>query len=561
MAEDILVVPDSHAHPDFNNERADWLGKFILDRKPDVVVNMGDTFDMPSLSSYDKGKASFHGASYEKDINAGIDFLDRMWHPIKKAKKKRPYSVFLEGNHCVPEDTDVLVEGKGWVNIRDVEVSDYVMSLEGWSLVEETHEVFYGGNLYKFGDRSSVSYVTEDHRVYYYNGSGNLVVKPAKDAPESLDLPVSIVTGDGVDLSDAQLRFIAVAMTDSYHTGSGGLVFYQSGKKADYIESIIKACGVPYRKVARDRDITHICGKKLKSTQTSYEFHMAERPEWCVDNNKSVPDWCFNLSESQFETLLEVLIFCDGSIPTRNTNSLVFYGQKKICEGLQAVLVTKGFRATITEYREGQFRVNICKTYKCRANKSVYKENYNGFVYCLTTQSGSFLMRQENKPVFTGNCHRLKKVLEYQPELSGDRFGVSYKNYQLSDYHHEVVHYEGQTPGIYTRQGISFAHFLVSGLMGRPIGGEHHAASLLAKNHCSCVVAHSHTLDFSVRSSPTGNRIMGLVAGVYQDYKSPWAGNVSHLWWSGVVYLRGAEDGIYDPEFISLGALRGQYGV
>ena len=65
MPKDILEVPDQHAHPDHNNDRADWLGKFILDRKPDIVVNMGDTFDLPSLSSFDRGKASFHGASYE----------------------------------------------------------------------------------------------------------------------------------------------------------------------------------------------------------------------------------------------------------------------------------------------------------------------------------------------------------------------------------------------------------------------------------------------------------------------------------------------------------------
>ena len=77
MGKDYCIVPDIHAHPNHHNDRADWLGKFILDRKPDVVVNMGDTFDMPSLSSFDKGKASFHGASYEKDINSGLDFLDR----------------------------------------------------------------------------------------------------------------------------------------------------------------------------------------------------------------------------------------------------------------------------------------------------------------------------------------------------------------------------------------------------------------------------------------------------------------------------------------------------
>jgi len=99
MTKDILVVGDPHAHPDFPNDRADWLGQYIKETKPDVVVNMGDTFDMPSLSSYDKGKASFHGASYERDIDSGLNFLDRMWHPVKKSKKKLPHSVFLVGNH------------------------------------------------------------------------------------------------------------------------------------------------------------------------------------------------------------------------------------------------------------------------------------------------------------------------------------------------------------------------------------------------------------------------------------------------------------------------------
>jgi hypothetical protein len=253
---DILVVPDQHGHPDHNNDRADWLGQYIKDTKPDIVVNMGDTFDMPSLSSFDKGKASFNGASYEKDINSGLDFLDRMWHPIRKSKKKLPYSVFLEGNHE----------------------------------------------------------------------------------------------------------------------------------------------------------------------------------------------------------------------------------------------------------------------------------------------------------------HRLKRVLEFEPHLAGDRYGISYKNYQLSDYHNESVYYEGQTPGIFACEGISFAHYFVSGLMGRPVGGEHHASSLIAKNHTSCVAAHSHTLDYSVRHSTSGKRIMGLVAGVYQDYDSGWAGNLNRLWFQGLCHLRNVDEGSYDLEVVRLATLRRVYG-
>lgn len=94
-----LVIPDPHAHPDFNNDRADWIGRLILDVRPDVVVNLGDTWDFPSLSSYEKGKKSFWGRAYKKDLDAGLDFDARLWKPIREAKRRHPFKVFIEGNH------------------------------------------------------------------------------------------------------------------------------------------------------------------------------------------------------------------------------------------------------------------------------------------------------------------------------------------------------------------------------------------------------------------------------------------------------------------------------
>jgi hypothetical protein len=99
MSKDILVIPDQHAHPDHDNDRADWLGQYIKDTKPEIVINMGDAADMPSLSAYDKGKASFHGRNYEADINSHLDFQERMWAPIRSSKRKMPYRVVLIGNH------------------------------------------------------------------------------------------------------------------------------------------------------------------------------------------------------------------------------------------------------------------------------------------------------------------------------------------------------------------------------------------------------------------------------------------------------------------------------
>lgn len=94
-----LVIPDQHAHPEYHNERANWIGELIKETRPDVVVNMGDAADMSSLCSYDKGKKDFQGRTYRKDIDSHLDFQDRIWSTVRKSKKKLPRRIFLHGNH------------------------------------------------------------------------------------------------------------------------------------------------------------------------------------------------------------------------------------------------------------------------------------------------------------------------------------------------------------------------------------------------------------------------------------------------------------------------------
>src|SRR5665213_2283416 len=123
-----LIVPDQHAHPEHDNDRADYVGKLIDDLRPDVVVNMGDTFDMPSLSSYDKGKRDFQGRSYANDIASGCEFNDRMWGPLRRKKKRLPRRVFLVGNHeqRIDRALDLSPELVGTIGYRDLDLDrDY----------------------------------------------------------------------------------------------------------------------------------------------------------------------------------------------------------------------------------------------------------------------------------------------------------------------------------------------------------------------------------------------------------------------------------------------------
>lgn len=153
--------------------------------------------------------------------------------------------------------------------------------------------------------------------------------------------------------------------------------------------------------------------------------------------------------------------------------------------------------------------------------------------------------------------HRIKRAINVQPELEG---AISFEDLELDRFYDIVVPYQGSTPGIVELDGISYGHYLVSGVSGRPISGEHLAYSLLSKHHSSVVVGHNHTLDYCIRTRVDGRRIQALCAGVCQEHVSEFAGESQKLWWNGVVVLKEVHDGGYDPEFISLEQLKKRYG-
>ena len=103
-----FVIPDTQIKPGDSIEHIKWAGQYAVDMQPDVIVMIGDWWDMPSLSSYDKGKKSFEGRRYVKDIEAGNLAMDAFMGPLitfrdtqKRSKKRRwnPRLVFCRGHH------------------------------------------------------------------------------------------------------------------------------------------------------------------------------------------------------------------------------------------------------------------------------------------------------------------------------------------------------------------------------------------------------------------------------------------------------------------------------
>src|SRR5690349_10871387 len=59
-----MVIPDVQAKPNVSHEHMRWIANYALEKRPDVIVQIGDWADMPSLSLYDKGKRCYEGRRY-----------------------------------------------------------------------------------------------------------------------------------------------------------------------------------------------------------------------------------------------------------------------------------------------------------------------------------------------------------------------------------------------------------------------------------------------------------------------------------------------------------------
>lgn len=104
-----LIIPDTQIRPGVSTEHIDWAALAIVDYMPDVVVVIGDWWDMPSCSRWNEpGSLEREGLRINDDLAVGNEAFERLVAPMEKeiARRKRrrikgwaPRREFLFGNH------------------------------------------------------------------------------------------------------------------------------------------------------------------------------------------------------------------------------------------------------------------------------------------------------------------------------------------------------------------------------------------------------------------------------------------------------------------------------
>lgn len=134
----IAVIPDTQVKPGVDLAYLNNIGEYLVEKQPDVIIHLGDHWDMPSLSSYDVGKKSFEGRRYKNDIQAGNDGMQELLYPLKSYNKRaaanhkpryRPEMHFLMGNHENRINRAVNDDAKleGTIGVQDCNLDDWIV--------------------------------------------------------------------------------------------------------------------------------------------------------------------------------------------------------------------------------------------------------------------------------------------------------------------------------------------------------------------------------------------------------------------------------------------------
>lgn len=97
-----LVIPDLQVAPGTPTEHIEWAARYAAEKEPNVIVQLGDWGDMPSLSEWDgDGTLAAEGLSIEEDVKAVRDSVGLFERELRKHSRRsyRPHKHIVFGNH------------------------------------------------------------------------------------------------------------------------------------------------------------------------------------------------------------------------------------------------------------------------------------------------------------------------------------------------------------------------------------------------------------------------------------------------------------------------------
>jgi hypothetical protein len=400
--------------------------------EPKAVIMNGDVFDGSQMSRHPP-----LGWENRPDVYAELEVANERLSEIEQAVKRKCHLIWPCGNHdCMDIQTECLTK-RGWLRYCDLKDTDFILSKDGdravWSPINEIVSYPFKGELVRVEKTRMSMALTPNHRVLLKRLNWRSQrydieeYRRADDLPYSFDMPVTgQIDNPGCSLSNDQIALAGWILTDGCFEDYVISIYQSKPEGKAQIEAILDRLGIGFSRYDRQRQAQIICGRMpinnpLVSSQYAIRAADSRRIwEWLPDK-KRLPAWAYDLSTEQFEVFLDAIVagdgVWDGTNPAGRT-CCVIYGQHEILSDIQAVAVTHNWRARLATDNRGDYRLCLSREPKLRIERGeIFREAYEGTVWCLRVPLENFMVRRNGAAYFTGNSRFEKRLAQVAPEL------------------------------------------------------------------------------------------------------------------------------------------------
>lgn len=362
---------------------------------------------------------------------------------------------------CVDEKTEILTN-RGWKKYNTILMSDKVQTYNiekdrmEWKPLTGFYLNEYSGKMVELNIRSFNALVTPEHKWVVghvrkpdfllketkYLNSKNYIKRISKNVKSLPDNPY---------YTDEFIKLVGWIATDGSIYKSH-LVIYQSEtankEKSDIIDSLLKKYPGDYKKTQREYGDTIICGRKWEGSGIINIWSISGHLRLQLSTILSLPkhidnEFICSLSKRQLGLLWESMILGDGYT---YENGAVILGQthnKDIVDDFALIGTLLGRIVTVRGCQYGrkpgyiaravapEGRLSEITHYKSMERKIV---DYNGFIWCPSTENKTFVMRRNGYVSITGNSYCFDEIWDraeyiYRTPTIQDVYNLPEKSY------------------------------------------------------------------------------------------------------------------------------------
>lgn len=345
---------------------------------------------------------------------------------------------------CLPPETEVMTR-RGWISIRDFDPREEALvynpstQTARFDAVEKV--VLPDSGFWRLKNHHAVDMeVSDEHKVWYQTyyerkrkGRGaSWVVRSGAEVGEhiasgkSLDAYIPATFDYESDseypLTDDEIRLSVAIAADGNVPKAGKRVYVgiRKERKKERLRMLLGACGIDWSESHRAN----------RPTETYFSFVPPER-------TKDLTRF-YAASRRQLEIIAEESLHWDGSVGEKG--AMFTTARKAEADFMQFVYVSVGVPSNLVKvtYDNPEWNDTYCVTYgterknawvnlkTCTAERT---KSSDGKKYCLTTNTGMFVVRHNGKVFCTGNSAKttwafmelLRRACEQEPNEAGER--------------------------------------------------------------------------------------------------------------------------------------------